>query len=84
MCAMPSITTPMETKHTDKKILFSGLKKMAVSLLCMFIGPTLVYMSPGMANDLTKNAALILGILICIGAVYYGFMGIRTILKSIF
>lgn len=74
----------MEVKHTDKKILVSGLKKMVVSLICMFLGPTLVYISPGMPNELTKYAALILGILLCIGAITFGFMGIRTILKSIF
>lgn len=74
----------MEAKHTDKKILVSGLKKMAVSLICMFLGPTLVYISPVMPNELTKYTALILGILLCIGAVTFGFMGIRTILKSIF
>ena len=74
----------MEAKHTDKKVLVNGLKKMAVSLICMFLGPTLVYTSPGMNSELTKYAALLLGILLCIGAVTFGFMGIRTILKSIF
>lgn len=74
----------METKHTNKTLLVSGLKKMALALICMFIGPTLTYISPGMPDELKKYAALILGILLCIAAVYLGFMGIKTILKSLF
>jgi len=74
----------METKHTDKKVLVNGIKKMFLSLLCMFLGPTLVYISPGMASELTTYAALILGILICASAIYFAFRGIQTILKSIF
>lgn len=74
----------METKHTDKKLLVDGLKKMAIALLCMFIGPTLTYISPGIPDNTKKYAALILGILLCIVAIYFAFMGIRTILRSLF
>ena len=74
----------MEARHTNKTLLVSGLKKMAISLLCMFIGPTLTYISFGIEDNTKKYAALALGILICVGAVYFAFMGIRTIIKSIF
>ena len=74
----------METNHTDKTLLVSGLKKMGLALLCMFIGPTLTYISPGIDDETKKYAALVLGIIICIAAVYFGFMGIKTILKSLF
>lgn len=74
----------MESKHTNKTQLVTGLKKMGLALLCMFIGPTLTYISPGMPNETKKYASLILGIVLCIAAVYFAFMGIKTILKSIF
>lgn len=74
----------METKHTNKPLLVSGLKKMAIALLCMFIGPTLTYISPGMPDNTKKYAALLLGILLCIAAIYFAFKGIKTILNSIF
>ena len=74
----------MEAKHSDKNVLVNGLKKMGLSLICMFLGPTLVYISPGLEDPTKKYAALILGIFICVGAISFGFMGIRTILKSIF
>ena len=47
----------METKHTDKSLLISGLKKMIISLFCMFIGPTLTYISSGL-DDNTKKMLL--------------------------
>ena len=34
-----------ETKRTDKGVLLKGIKKMGVSLLCMFLGPTLLYIA---------------------------------------
>jgi len=35
----------METKRTNKEILIKGLKKMAISLIMMFAGPTLFYIA---------------------------------------
>ncbi len=74
----------METKQTDKIVLIDGLKKLGIALVCMFIGPTLTYISAGIDNTLKKYAALILGIVLCLAAVYFAFIGIKTILKSIF
>ena len=72
----------METKHTDKDLLVSGIKKMALALICMFIGPTLTYISAEIEDSTKKIAALVLGILICLIAIYLAFMGIKTIMKS--
>lgn len=73
-----------ETKHTNRVLLSSGLKKMFMALLCMFIGPTLTYISVGIQDTTKKYAALILGILLCLAAIYFAFMGIKTIIKSMF
>ncbi|WAC02023.1 DUF6095 family protein [Lacinutrix neustonica] len=35
----------METKRTDKEVLTKGLKKMGISLILMFLGPTLIYIA---------------------------------------
>ena len=35
----------METKRTNKDILIKGLKKMGLSVVMMFAGPTLFYIA---------------------------------------
>ena len=74
----------MKTKQTNRTLVVSGLKKMALALVCFFIGPTLTYISPGLDDSIKKYAALVLGILICLLAIYFTFMGIKTIIKSLF
>jgi len=74
----------MKTKQTNRTLVVSGLKKMALALVCFFIGPTLTYISPGLDDSIKKYAALVLGILICLLAIYFTFMEIKTIIKSLF
>jgi hypothetical protein len=74
----------METKRTDKEILIKGLKKMGVSLICMFLGPTLIYVAFSNQEKPLYIPLLILSILICALAVYLAFMGLKTIMDSMF
>ncbi|MDT0559529.1 DUF6095 family protein [Ichthyenterobacterium sp. W332] len=74
----------METKRTDKDLLIKGVKIMILTALLMFLGPTLVYMALGNKASNLYELTLIVGILICIGAIYAGFFGIKTIMKSMF
>ena len=74
----------METKHTNRTLLMNDLKKLLIALLCMFVGPTLTYISAGITDTSKKYAALVLGILLCLAAIYFAFMGIKTIVKSMF
>jgi len=74
----------METKHTDKNLLADGLKKMLVAVVCFFLGPTLTYISPSLQNKLMKYAALALGIILCLLALYLAFRGLKAILDSMF
>ncbi|TWO32026.1 hypothetical protein E1J38_011665 [Seonamhaeicola sediminis] len=73
-----------ETKKTNKEILLKGLKLMGASLACMFIGPTLIYISQTKLSKPIDTIMLIIAILICGLAVFTAFKGINIILDSIF
>ena len=74
----------METKRTNKDILVKGLKKMGLSLVCMFLGPTLIYVAFSNQEKTLYIPLLILSITICILAVYLAFIGLKTIMDSMF
>ena len=74
----------METHRTDKKILYNGLNKMGLSLICMFIGPTLLYIAFSNMEKSLYYPILILGGAVSILAIYFAFKGIMTILDSMF
>ena len=74
----------METKRTNKYILVKGLKKMGLSLVCMFLGPTLIYVAFSNQEKTLYIPLLILSITICILAVYLAFIGLKTIMDSMF
>ncbi|MCB0463752.1 MAG: DUF6095 family protein [Flavobacteriaceae bacterium] len=74
----------METNRTNKDVLVKGIKKMAISLIMMFAGPTLFYIVTTNKEKPFYIPLLIISLLICAGAVFFAFKGIQTILKSIF
>lgn len=74
----------METKHTNKDVLVNGLKKMGISLICMFLGPTLIYVAFSNQEKPLYIPILIVGALVCIIAVFMAFKGIKTIMDSMF
>lgn len=74
----------METKHTNKDVLVKGLKKMAISLLCMFLGPTLIYVAFSNQEKPLFIPILIVGLIISIAAIIIAFKGLKTIMDSMF
>lgn len=74
----------METKRTDKELLAKGLKKMVVSLVMMFAGPTLFYIVTTNKDKPLYIPLLIISLLICTGAVFFAFKGLKTIMNSMF
>ena len=74
----------METKRTDKDILVKGLKKMGVSLICMFLGPTLLYIAFSNQQKSLYFPILIFGGIVSILAIYFAFKGLMTIMDSMF
>ena len=73
-----------ENNRTDKTILTKGLKQMGICLLLMFAGPTLLHLSLDNKDKPLYIPLLIISILLCIMAITFLFMGINTILNSIF
>ena len=73
-----------ETKKTNKIILIKGLKLMGGSLVCMFSGPILFYISQTKLKNPIDTVILVIAILLCCLAVYFAFKGINTILNSMF
>ena len=74
----------METKHTNKDLLYKGLKKMGISLVCMFLGPTLFYVAFSNEEKPLYIPLLILSGVICGLAIYFAFKGLKTIMDSLF
>ena len=74
----------METKRTNKEVLAKGLKKMALSLVMMFAGPTLFYIATTNKEKPLYIPILIVSLLICLGAGLLAFKGLQTIMNSMF
>jgi hypothetical protein len=73
-----------ENNRTDKEILSKGLKQMGVCLILMFAGPTLLHLTLDNKDKSLYIPLLILSIVLCILAISFLFIGINTILNSIF
>ena len=71
-------------KKTNKDILVKGLKKMAISLIMMFAGPTLFYIATTNKEKPLYIPLLIISFLICAGAIFFAFKGLQTIMNSMF
>jgi len=74
----------METKRTNKNLLVKGLKKMALSLVMMFAGPSLFYIATTNKEKPLYIPLLIISFLICGGAIFFAFKGLQTIMNSMF
>lgn len=74
----------METKKTNKDLLVKGLKKMVISLVMMFLGPTLFYIATTNKEKPLYIPILIISLLICGGAIFFAFKGLQIIMDSMF
>lgn len=74
----------METKKTNKELLIKGIKTMGLSLLLMFLGPTLFYIGNSNQEKMLYLPLIIISLLICFSAIYMAFKGLRIILEGIF
>jgi hypothetical protein len=70
--------------NTNKDLLSKGIKYITISLPCLFIGPAVIHFA--FINKLQTLYYLILavGIGICITAMVLLFLGLNTIMKSLF
>ncbi len=74
----------METKRTNKDVLVKGLKTMGISLVLMFLGPSLIYVALSNSEKPLYIPILILSFILCILAIYFAFKGLKIIMDSIF
>ena len=74
----------METKQTDKEALVNGLKTMVISIILMFLSPSIIYIAFSNQEKVLYIPLLVLGLLGCSVAIYLVFKGLNTILDSMF
>ncbi|WP_130735058.1 DUF6095 family protein [Flavobacterium sp. J27] len=69
---------------TNKKLLAKGIKYLSGTLPLLFIGPIVINSSFKNEESPLYPYVLTIGIIICAIAIYLGFKGINTIMKSLF
>lgn len=69
---------------TNKKILTKGISYMSWALPALFIGPAVVHFAFINKQQPVYWLILSIGILICLAGIVLVFMGINTIIKSLF
>ncbi|MFY0480983.1 DUF6095 family protein [Flavobacterium sp. PLA-1-15] len=69
---------------TNKKILTKGISCMSWALPALFIGPAVVHFAFINKQQPIYWLILSIGILVCLTGIVLVFMGINTIIKSLF
>ncbi|APY07483.1 hypothetical protein BWZ20_03835 [Winogradskyella sp. J14-2] len=73
-----------ENNKTDKELLRKGLKRLVICLFLMFLGPTLLHIAFSNNEKAFYYPILIVALLICITAIVMLYIGLNTIMNSIF
>jgi len=74
----------MDENNTDKDLLSKGIKQMLLCVVLMFSGPTMLHFVLKNDNKSFFTILLIISIILCISAIILMFIGINTILNSMF
>jgi len=69
---------------TNKKLLSTSIKYLAWALPLLFIGPSLIYNAFVNKQNIWHYLVLGIGISTCIGGVYLLFLGLKTMMRSLF
>jgi len=70
--------------HTDKKLLVKGLKFIGYSVVLMFLAPFTIYQAFKNQEHAAYIPVLIMGILLAITAIGFGFYTIKIFMDSLF
>ncbi|WP_431109550.1 DUF6095 family protein [Winogradskyella poriferorum] len=73
-----------EQNRTDKNILKKGIKRLAICLVLMFLGPTLLHLTLSNDDKPLYIPLFIISILLCISAILMLFIALNTIMDSMF
>ena len=71
-------------KHTNKKVLSTGIKFLAGALPLAMIGPSVLFSAFNNQDHPFYIAVLIIGIIATFAAIFLMFKGIMTIIKALF
>jgi hypothetical protein len=69
---------------TNKEVLSKGIKYLSGALPLMFIGPSLIYNAFMNKQNVWHYLVLAIGIMACLGAMFLMYLGLKTIMKSLF
>lgn len=69
---------------TNKKVLNRGIRYLAMALPLLFIGPVIIHSSFKNQNNPMFYPVLGFGIVVCLTAMWFMFLGLRTVTNSIF
>ena len=69
---------------TNQPLLSKGIKYLASALPFLFIGPAVIYNAFINKQNVWHYLVLGIGIAVCIGAVYLMFLGLKTMMRSLF
>ncbi len=73
-----------ESNNTNKDILTNGIKQLAICLILMFSAPAFLYFILNNKDKPFYLVLLIIAILLCVLAIVFLFLGINTIMNSLF
>lgn len=71
-------------KHTNKDMLFKGMKYLAGALPLSFIGPVVLFSSFKNQENIWFIPVMIFALLAMVAAVFLMFKGISTVMKALF
>jgi hypothetical protein len=69
---------------TNKELLSKGVKYLAGALPLLFIGPSLIYNAFINKQNSWHYLVLAIGISVCGAAIYLMFLGLKTLMRSLF
>jgi hypothetical protein len=71
-------------RRTDKDLLVTGLKRLAITVMLMFTAPLVLWQAFKNQEHFLFWPVFIFGVILAFFAVYMGFKGIMTIMNSVF
>jgi hypothetical protein len=69
---------------TNKELLSKGIKYLTGALPLLFIGPSVIYNAFMNQQNVWHYLVLALGIIACFAAIFLMYLGLKTIMKSLF
>jgi drug/metabolite transporter (DMT)-like permease len=70
--------------ETNKKLLAQAIKYILLSVPLLFLGPSVIYNAFMNKQSSWHYLVLVLGIGICVAAMYYLYAGLKKVIRSLF